>query len=46
MARCSGDTALYAIRRWTLMLCSTRIGRGGSPGEVTELFQGGLKKTG
>lgn len=27
------------------MLYSTRMGRGGSPGPVTELFQGALKKT-
>lgn len=44
MARCSGDTALYAIRRWTLTLYSTRMDRGGTPGQVTELFQVALKK--
>lgn len=45
MARCSGDTALYAIRRWTLMLYSTRMDRGDSPGQVAELFQVAVKTT-
>lgn len=45
MARCSGDTALYAIRRWTLMLYSTRMDRGDSPGHVAELFQVAVKTT-
>lgn len=45
MAICSGDTALYAIRRWTLILYSATTDRDGSHDEDTELFQGALKKT-
>ena len=45
MARCSGDTALYAIRRWTLTLYSTRMDRGGNPGQATELYQVAVKRT-
>lgn len=39
MTWCSGETALYAIRRWTLMLYSKRMDRDHNPGQLTELCQ-------
>lgn len=46
IARCSGDAALYAIRRWPLILYSAKMDRGGNPSEVAELLQGVLKTVG